>query len=91
MAGPVPTWVYARNGESRIIDLEPGSPPPDGWAFSPAPVADSPELDEPSEAFSSESDDRAALMAEAAGLGVRVDGRWSTARLRQAIDDAQGV
>lgn len=36
-----------------------------------------------------EQDDRAALVAEASGLGITVDGRWSIARLKAAIEAAK--
>ena len=34
-ANTIPTWVYGPAGESKLIDLPQGAPPPKGWAFAP--------------------------------------------------------
>lgn len=37
-----------------------------------------------------ETDDRALLLEKAAALGVSIDGRWGTARIRSAVMQAEG-
>lgn len=58
----------------------------------PEPVANAPVAaqDAPSEAPSDEPATREGLLAEAKALGLKVDGRWSDARLAAEIEKAKG-
>lgn len=75
-----PCWAYGSAGAVLFRSEAEFSAAEGDWYDTPADV--------PAEAIVTA--DRQALIAEAEGLGVKVDRRWGDKRLAEAIDVAKG-
>jgi len=79
------TWAYTlRDGVVHGEIFDDAASVPVGWADSPARVG----VVEPVAPVAAHTG-KAALIAEAEALGVDVDKRWGSARLRAAIAEAR--
>lgn len=79
-----PTWLFHATEEPRVFvdEQELAAALADGWADTPAVF---PEVKK-----SPDQDDKDELVHQAKLLGMKVDARWSHARLRKEISDFQG-
>lgn len=69
-----PTFIYHADGRAIIVDrCDVAGKHADGWRESPDEAAQVADVD---------------LKAKAEALGIKVDGRWSEARLKAEIEKA---
>jgi hypothetical protein len=66
-----PKWLYNKDGSKLVADAEAHEALGAGWFESPADVTSAPE--------------REALIAQAEKMGIKVDKRWSDARISDEI------
>ena len=78
-----PKWLYNKGGSTLVKSVEEHEALGSGWYESPALIP----TDEPV-AISKPHLSRSELIVMAAELGVKVDNRWSDARLTQEIEAA---
>lgn len=88
MSGTIRKWGY-RADDARIFDVPADTGAlPDGWHESPALV---PKVAAavPPEASDTKDDELTALRSRAAALGIKIDGRWSAAKLMRVINEVE--
>lgn len=73
-----PKWIYSKGGSRIVRSEEEHAAAGDGWYESPVLIP----------ANSPVQLDYSALVAKAEGMGIKVDKRWSGARLVQEIEAA---
>ena len=79
MSKDYPKWLYRKTGSILIQDKVAQDALEGNWFESPADIVET--LDE-----IAYSPDRNELLAMAEELGIKVDKRWSDARIKQEID-----
>lgn len=96
-----PKWVTPAGGKARIVrDATEEAEVMGVAAEAPAeaisvavpevPAEEPPAVEETPAIDVTDTDDKDALMAAATALGIKVDGRWSVARLKFEIDAKKG-
>lgn len=93
MSGTIRKWGY-RADDARIFDVPADTGAlPDGWHESPDLVpkvaADTPPAAAHIEQPVAKEDDLTALRYRAAALGIKIDGRWSAAKLTRVINEVE--
>ena len=91
-------WGYKPGGIARVFD---GDLVPEGWSNIPYEEMTAQEATASDQKFKASSDEDIAiavsdagsikdkLLAQGAALGVKTDGRWSVARLQEAVTSAK--